>query len=61
MDNTIFNDYLWNLLKKHYGHKVSIAIWGEENNPANISLVDEDTQEIIIDAEIYTLCGRDDI
>jgi len=48
-------------IKNHYGHNVSIAIWGDEDDPANISLVDENTNEIIIDAELYTLCARDDI
>ena len=59
--NNDFNTYLWNLLKNHYGHNVSIAIWGNEDDPANVSLIDEDTNEIIIDAELYTLCARDDI
>lgn len=54
------NELLWNILKKHFGHKVEIAIYGDPDNPANISLEDMDTGEVILDAEIYTICARED-
>lgn len=56
-----FNTYLWDLLKDHYGHKVEIAIYGDIDDPVSITLEDMDTNEVIIDAEIYTLCAREDI
>ena len=54
------NELLWNILKEHFGHKVEIAIYGDIDNPANIALEDIDTGEVILDAEIYTICARED-
>ena len=54
------NELLWNILKDHYGHKVEIAIYGDPDNPVNICLEDMDTNEVILDAEIYTICARED-
>lgn len=54
------NELLWNLLKEHFGHKVEIAIYGDINNPMSITLEDLDTDTVILDAEIYTICSRDD-
>lgn len=54
------NELLWNILKEHFGHKVEIAIYGDPDNPANIALEDMDTGEVILDAEIYTICARED-
>ena len=54
------NNLLWNILKDHYGHKVEIAIYGDPENPASITLEDMDTNEVILDAEIYTICARED-
>lgn len=54
------NKLLWNILKNHYGHKVEIAIYGDVDTPASITLEDMDTNEVILDAEIYTICSRED-
>lgn len=54
------NELLWNLLKEHFGHKVEIAIYGDIDNPMSITLEDLDTDTVILDAEIYTICSRDD-
>ena len=54
------NDLLWNALKGHYGHNVEIAIYGDAENPQDICLECMDCNEIILDAEIYTLSARDD-
>lgn len=54
------NELLWNILKEHFGHKVEIVIYGDVNNPASITLEDMDTNEVILDAEIYTICARED-
>ncbi len=51
---------LWNILKQHYGHKVEIAMYGDKKNPNSITLEDMDTNEVILDAEIYTICARED-
>ena len=53
-------NFLWNLLKSHAGHKVEIAIYGDWNDPADIVLEDIDTNEVILDAELYTLRARKD-
>ena len=65
MDGKIYddkmNELLWDLLKNHFGHKVEIAIYGDVDDPVSITLEDLDTNEIIIDAGIYIICGREDI
>lgn len=55
-----YDNLLWDILKAHAGHKVEIAIYGDPNGPANISLEDMDTNEVILDAGIYTICARED-
>lgn len=52
---------LWNILKDHLGHKVEIACYGDPDNPASITLEDLDTNEVILDAGIYTICAREDV
>lgn len=48
---------LWDILKEHAGHHVEIAIYGNDDS---ITLEDMDTNEIILDAGIYTICARED-
>ena len=55
------NMILWNELKKHRGHKVAIVSYGDWDNPVNVCLEYEDCEEVVLDAEIYTLCAREDI
>lgn len=54
------NMILWNELKKHRGHKVNIVSYGDWDNPEDICLECEDCGEVVLDAEIYTLCARED-
>lgn len=55
------NMALWNLLKEHIGHEVSIVCYvGPNDEILDICLEDNDTNEIILDAEIYTVCARED-
>ena len=56
-----YNTLLWNKLKKHRGHHVSIVSYGGWDDQKNISLECEDCNEIILDAELYTICEREDI
>lgn len=56
-----YNNLLWNTLRKHFGHRVEIAIYGDIDNPASITLEDMDTNEVILDAGINTICGREDV
>lgn len=53
--------FLWDLLRKHAGHTVEIAIYGDPDDLADICLEDMDTHEVILDAEIYTLRARNNI
>ena len=53
-------NWLWNILKNHFGHRVEIAVYGEPENPDNICLEDVDTNEVILDASIYTICEREE-
>lgn len=54
------NELLWNILKDHYGHRVEIALYGDEEDPQCVTLEDMDTNEVILDAELYTICARED-
>lgn len=56
-----YNNLLWNTLRGHFGHRVEIAIYGDIDNPASITLEDMDTNEVILDAGINTICGREDV
>lgn len=60
MKESGFDSLLWRLLQKHYGHHVEVAVYGDPNDPHNISLECTDCQEVILDAGIYTICARDD-
>lgn len=48
---------LYELLKKHAGHTIEIAEYGDGEN---FSLEDVDTNEVIFDTDAYELIGRDD-
>ena len=52
-------DRLWNILLEHFGHKVEIAVYGDPENPASVTLEDLDTNSVILDADLYTLTARD--
>ena len=54
------DEILWNLLNDHIGHNVEIVYYGDPNDPADICLECLDCNEVILDAEIYTICARED-
>lgn len=56
-DKQIFNDWLKEKLLAHYGHDVEIAVYAN----GTVTLEDMDTNEIILDSEIYTIIARTDI
>lgn len=56
-----FNELLWNILKDHAGHRVEIAIYGDADDPASVTLEDMDTDTVILDAGMYTICAREDV
>ena len=51
---------LWNELLKHRGHNVNIVSYGDWDEPDDVCLECEDCNEVILDAEIYTICARED-
>ena len=55
MDN---NMILWDKLLEHQGHSVSIAAYGDPDDPEDVCLECEDCGEVILDAGLYTLCAR---
>ena len=61
MTTWVPDEILWNLLFTHKGHKVEIATYGNPNNPVDVCLECMDCNEVILDAEIYTICGREDV
>lgn len=46
---------LRDLLYKHAGHRVEIAVYGDWDNPQDVCLEDLDTNEVILDAELYDI------
>ena len=48
--------WLWKILEPHIGHRVEIVTYGN----VNISLEDLDTNEVILDTDIYELVGLDE-
>ena len=54
------DDELSKRLLEHLGHKVEIAVYGDPKNPVCVSLEDVDSNEVILDGEIYTLAERGD-
>lgn len=54
-----FDNLLWEELLKHRGHKVEIVTYGDINNPADVCLECTDCNEVILDAELYTICARE--
>ena len=51
---------LWDILYKHRNHNVVITTYGNWNNPTDVCLECEDCNEVLLDAEIYTICARED-
>lgn len=51
---------LWDALKDHFGHNVTIAVYGDPKHPADVCLECKDCNQVVLDAEIYTLCPRED-
>ena len=49
---------LWNALLAHRGHRLEIVAYGGLDDPADVCLEDMDTNEVILDAELYTLAAR---
>lgn len=42
------------------GHNVSIVSYGDIDDPIDVCLECEDCGEVILDAEMYTLCAREE-
>lgn len=56
-----FDNLLWDKLAEHWGHNVSIAKYGDPEAPDNVCLECEDCSSVVLDAEIYTLCARENV
>lgn len=48
---------LWGIFKEHCGHNVEIVEYG---NGQDYCLECTDCNEVLLDAEIYTICARED-
>lgn len=55
------NNLLWDELKKHIGHRVSLVCYGDEDDPADVCLECEDCGCVVLDAGIYTIIPREEI
>lgn len=58
--NIEFDNLLWDRLIGHAGHHVEIVMYGDEDSPADVCLECWDCNEVILDAEIYTIIGREE-
>lgn len=56
-----YNNWLWDTLLSHIGHNVRISIYGTQDDIYDVCLEDCTTNEIILDAELYTICPREDV
>lgn len=54
-------NYCGGILKSHRGHKVSIVSYGSWEDPVDVCLECEDCNEVILDAELCTVCAREDV
>ncbi len=54
------DNLLWDALLDHWGHNVRIVKYGDPDAPADVCLECNDCGEVILDAEIYTLCAKED-
>lgn len=61
LPDNYFDMVLWNKLKDHIGHHIEIVAYGDLDDPDDICLECFDCNEVILDAEIYSLCAREDI
>lgn len=55
------DEILWNILFKHREHKIEIITYEDWNDPSDMCLECVDCSQVILDAEIYTICGREDL
>ena len=55
------DNYLWDKLAEHFGHDVRISVYGDVDDLADVCLECEDCNEVILDAELYTLRARSGI
>ena len=55
------DEILWNILFKHRNHEIEIATYGDKDNPDSICLECMTCNQVILDAETYTICAREDL
>jgi len=55
-----YENLLWDILRKHVGHNLSAVYYGDSDSPADVCLECNDCGEVVLDAEIYTICARED-
>lgn len=51
-----YNNSLWKVLRKHVGHHIYIASFGDANNPADVCLECEECGEMVLD--MYEVCRK---
>ena len=56
----ISDDLLWDTLLAHRGNRLVVAAYGDADDPADVCLEDEDTNEVVLDAELYTIVAREE-
>ncbi len=50
---------LWDILWKHRNHKLEVARYGGNAAPEDVCLECLDCNEVILDAELYTICPQE--
>ena len=56
-----YDNLLWDILKRHHGHQVYVALYGDVDDPVSVTLECEDCGEIVLDGGLYTICAREDV
>ena len=54
------NCLLWNVLQRQEGCKLEVVVKRKGRQISDVFLKNIDTNEIVLDAQIYTLCSRTD-
>ena len=47
------DNFMYNYLRQHIGHKIACVYYGDEDDPADICIECEDGNEVLISAEDY--------
>ena len=54
------NNLLWDILLAHTGHDVKVVTYGDPDDPVDVALECDDCNQVLLDADLYTIAARRD-